>query len=518
MRSALLALVGILVLANSALAQARVPPADFVPLTSLPWNRGGATLDSVLKAIFLEPYRDIRYPVLAAYLRTMPVEDLGAAFEKCIDLEGVQSPNDLVTFFLNIWAERDPRACWKRTQELFKVVAIEEGWMAYDSWLQKPPITAQDIDALRASRFYLAPTALKSFPHGVEQSTLPANERVALMKAFTDRWFAAFGTWPGYWREEPVYADEASELLSYFERPPVPNMQVLSQLSGVEGNACFEVAMRRWLESDPTAAVQIMEKVKEHSDAQPEEIPALPPYGLYLLWAKADLPTLIRWAAPLRPFEDSRAAHVKGFLMPHVDQATRTRWIEQARGPEGEDSSANGLIHEWAKWDPKGALLVAASADPETFGAAACAAVAGPFGSEPFDLENTNGMGSGFTVLKNLDWSRLSDGFRSSAFAEGYAGMEIMERWGDIDIGGAAQFGFAFLIEAEYVAPEDFIDFLSGEDLFASGGNMIDRTFCALRTWAVFKPAEMEKWIATIKDPGIQKALHALLRDPWGPG
>jgi hypothetical protein len=47
---------------------------------------------------------------------------------------------------------------------------------------------------------------------------------------------------------------------------------------------------------------------------------------------------------------------------------------------------------------------------------------------------------------------------------------------------------------------------------------MIDRTFCALRVWAVVKPDEMKKWIATLDDAEMRKALTWLLEHPWGIG
>ena len=101
-------------------------PADFEPLTSLPWKKPDATLEGVLDAIFREPDSNIRYPVLAEYLRTVSVAQLGKAFDLCIALEGTQTPDELVDLFLPIWAKRDPKACWKRTKELFRLVGIED--------------------------------------------------------------------------------------------------------------------------------------------------------------------------------------------------------------------------------------------------------------------------------------------------------------------------------------------------------------------------------------------------------
>jgi hypothetical protein len=87
--------------------------------------------------------------VLGEYLRTIPVEQLGKAFDFCIKLEGTQTPEDLVAFFLKIWAKRDPKGCWKRTKGLFDVVGIGDGWLNYDSWKKRDPITVQNLTAIR---------------------------------------------------------------------------------------------------------------------------------------------------------------------------------------------------------------------------------------------------------------------------------------------------------------------------------------------------------------------------------
>lgn len=47
---------------------------------------------------------------------------------------------------------------------------------------------------------------------------------------------------------------------------------------------------------------------------------------------------------------------------------------------------------------------------------------------------------------------------------------------------------------------------------------MIDRTFCALRTWAVVRPDEMKIWIATLKEKDLRTALTWLVENPWGTG
>src|SRR4051794_24587350 len=87
-------------------------PTDFVPLTSAPWTQPNATVQSIVKAIYLEPEARLRSAVLAEYLHLIPVEELGRAFDICTGLEGTQSPDDLVRNFLEVWGERDPKVCW----------------------------------------------------------------------------------------------------------------------------------------------------------------------------------------------------------------------------------------------------------------------------------------------------------------------------------------------------------------------------------------------------------------------
>jgi hypothetical protein len=123
-------------------------PLDFEPLTSVPWTRADSGMEGDLDAIFREPNLSIRYSVLAEYLRTIPVAELSKAFDLCTRLEGTQTPDVLVAFFLEIWAKRDPRKCWERTRTLFGLV-IEHDWLSYDSWEKRPRIVVQDVSALR---------------------------------------------------------------------------------------------------------------------------------------------------------------------------------------------------------------------------------------------------------------------------------------------------------------------------------------------------------------------------------
>src|SRR5207253_2964198 len=127
----------------------------FEPLTSMPWKKPDAKLAEVLDTIFREPDPAIRYPILAEYLRSIPSKQLGPAFDICVGLEGEQAPDSIVAFLLAIWAQRDPAGCWERTQKLFHLVGIEDGWLGYDSWKERPRITVEDLKAIRASPYWI---------------------------------------------------------------------------------------------------------------------------------------------------------------------------------------------------------------------------------------------------------------------------------------------------------------------------------------------------------------------------
>ena len=197
--SLIIALLFISTVVNAKAERNNLKPSDFDPLTSLPWKKPGATLEGVLGAIFREPNIGIRYPVLGEYLRTISLGQLGRAFDMCIDLEGGQTPDYLIEFFLPIWAERDAHACWKRTRELFHLVGIEDGWLGYDSWSNRR-ITVRDLGAIRRSRFWIEQReVLTSFGLGVDASPLLKMERVRFMKGFTDLWFSTLPGLPEAW-------------------------------------------------------------------------------------------------------------------------------------------------------------------------------------------------------------------------------------------------------------------------------------------------------------------------------
>ncbi|MDQ3621459.1 MAG: hypothetical protein M3463_03095 [Verrucomicrobiota bacterium] len=490
------------------------PPADFEPLTSLPWKEADATLERVLNSIFREPSVTIRYPLLGEYLRTIPVEQLGKAFDICIRLEGTQTPNDLVAFFLKIWAKRDPQRCWKRTKNLFAIIGIENGWLNYDSWKKRDPITVENLSAIRASPFYLRSSALKGLPLGVDQSALTKGERVKIMTDFTQKWFRSFGSWPGYDPDRPGrYRDSFHPLESAFEMS-------IEQIRGRwQGNVmateeiAFEIGLRRWLKAEPSSAIQVIKRAQETKWPSPHQFDphSGPSIELLMLWAKADLPAMIRWAETLEIRSGERAVRVKGFLMSRVDASTRERWLAEAKSAVVDDDRTSNLMHAWAGWDPKGALEAAVvQKHPERITEVADAASRGPWGGLPY---NTSHFGLG--IIKDFDVMSIAPDIRETATQEWY---QILEHWGDIDIGETARYGLHYLLRTDYAPRDRLIRFFTGRDEYPDEGGMIDRTFCALRVWAVVQPSAMKAWISTQKDPEMAKALTWLLENPWGTG
>lgn len=497
---------------NLVAGRRNLPPADYGPLTSLPWKGTDATLDSALNSIFREPNVAIRYPVLGEYLRTIPVEQIGAAFDMCIKLEGTQQPEDLVALFLEIWAKRDPQACWGRVKDLFDVVGIEGGWLNYDSWLKRDAITVQSASAIRASPFYLPSSALKSFPVGVDQSVLAKNERVKILNEFAQKWFFAFGSWPGYDRKSLRRYEDRSHEIEYAFGMSIEQFRGRRQGHTItSGRIEFEIGMRRWLEMEPSSAVEVLKQAQEAKWPSPGRIEPLSGLSieLMMLGAKADLPAMIRWAETLEISKGEPALRVKGFLMSRVDAPTRDRWLEEAKSAAVDEDRSSNLIDEWARWDPKKGLEAAvARKDPELISDVADAASSGPWGGAPYDTSHF-----GLGVIKDFDVTSIPQEISETARREWY---QILEQWGKIDIGETASYGFNYLLRTNYAPRARLIRLFSGHDEYPDEGDMIDRTFCALRVWAVIRPDEMKTWIGTVEDEEMRQALSWMLDHPWG--
>lgn len=490
-------------------------PSDFRPLTSLPWKTEGATMESVLDAIFRETNSSVRYAILGQYLRLIPAGQLGKAFEGCIKRVGTETPDELVAFYLPIWSERDAVACWQRTRGLFRLIGIEDGWLNYDSWTQRDRITVKDLKAIRASSFWLEGWSLATFPLGVQKSALPMAARVRMMREFADTWFAAFGTWPKSNKEG--YSEHANSPYSLAEafEDPVEQLRIRTREVNSLDELTLEITMRRLLEADPASAPQLVAQLRgtrlPPGTGEQKEGFAVPSTELLMVWARCDLAGMIRWAESLDMRGDEVARDIRGFLMGRVDSKTRERWLAEAKSAGPEAGLMENLLCGWAVWDLKSALAAAvATNDADTIEQVGTIGAYGIGYGQPW-----NACHYGMGVIKDFDVAGLPEELRKKVIETW--GIMIMEEWGDIDIGEAARYGLDFLLRNNDYAPRsNLLKLFSGDDKFASDGNMIDRTFCALRVWAVVRPQEMKAWIATRKEQDLRKALTWLLEHPWG--
>lgn len=529
-----LAILAFLLAATLLPAQSPQPlkPTDFTPLISLPWKKPAATLETTLDAIFREPDPAIRYPVLALYLRALPAADLGRAFDQCIALEDTHTPDALVYFFLEIWARRDPQACWKRVQELFKVVGIEQDWRAYSDWNEK--IVVQDANAIKGSRFWLKSSSLKSFAVGVDESWLAKKDRLAILKQFADKWFAAFGTWPGVMHEADGfpwrYPTDQPGLTEAFAMPveKCPTFAVYQNVGGGSFRttiqpgykAAFEIAQRRWLASNPAAAPEILQKAltAEYQNPVDRLDPCAPQTGLLVIWSRLDSNGMFQWVESLDLKNDAdlgMATQAKGLLMATVTPVIRDRWVAEMRAISPEDES--WLLAEWAAWDPEKGFPAAieinkrdirtGAIDPTNFDTIDNAAQSA---TNRFRVINSHRFGCETVAATDIGALPAQ---AKSVFLEQWS--VILDFWAESDISAVAEYGVRFLGVADPDSRAKWLRYFAGERMNPTD-EIIRRTVAALRIWAVTNPAVMKSWIATLNDPDLEKSLNWLLAHPLG--
>jgi hypothetical protein len=475
-----------------------IKPLDFQPLTNLPWiEKPAATLEEQLKRIFLEPDPEIRYPVLAAYLRRIPSGDLEAAFDLCLRLEGTQCPQNLVSFFLPIWAERDPHTAWRRVEPLFQLQ--EHHWLSYDRW-DNEKIVFRNLEAMRKSSFWMDPRWLENFLAGLKLAQIPAEEKKTLRGAFMTRWSPIYDSPPS---EYPTadrwgYQLEAPELFEAFDIASENLPLAIHRFIQKEPTAGLKMIMRRWLAWQPEKALLIASMA-----AKPDDLPS----EFFLFWLRLAPETLIEWIETRLNFQkpDLRAM---GMVLSRLDEKKRQTWL--ARVKEADPDMWEDLLYHWAPWDPPAAMAVAvASKEPLLISRMPHEVVFG-FSRGPADTTRY-----GLSVVRDFNLSSLPKADKYVLFENWYV---LMEHWGIVDLGESARYGLHFMLATNYAPRADLIKLFSGDDAFSSDSDMIDRTFCALRMWAVLQPEEMKAWIATQPDADMRKALTWLLEHPWGTG
>ncbi|MGV3663218.1 MAG: hypothetical protein ACO1TE_23805 [Prosthecobacter sp.] len=487
-------------------------PTDFQPLTRLPWEQIKPNdTAKIMERIFREPHARIRCAVLGEYLREMPVGQLGMAFDLALMLEGRETPDDLVSQMLRIWAQRDPQAAWVCTQALAKQVGIEEGWLGYDSWYNDP-ITVRDGEGIKGARFWLDHGTLASFPQGVDASELPWAEKEPLLKAFTQFWFERFQNWPGG-GSVPSVRDHAAMspaggwgVVATFKGDALQLKSGDGRGAGLDAPEAYEVGLRRWLVERPQEMPQILERIRNKHWPAEGQMPARaagPSISLLLLWSQVDAAGMRAWATHVDNAQQDSAWLAKCILMAQVDDATRKQWLAEPQGDLRRDR-----LTQLASWQPEVAVSEALrSGDTEWITDALQLTVYG----ENSGCYNWSHFGLGY--LRDFDLNRLPKEAKT-LFVHECAGI-LMEQWGDVDVGECARFGLRVLPHGKWPERQELLNFFRGEADIGDDG-IVDRTFCSLRVWAVVRPAEMRAWLGTLKDKELRESLTWLLEHPWG--
>ena len=355
---------------------------------------------------------------------------------------------------------------------------------------------------MRKSSFWMDPRWLENFLAGLKLSQVPPSEKEALKNAFMARWSPLYDSPPSEHATGDTggYDLEASGLFEAFDIAPERIPTEIHRFIQKEPTAALKVLMRRWLVWKPEKAVLI---------AAMTENPDGLPFEFFLLWLRLTPETLIEWVETRLNF-NKPSFRAMGVVLSRVDDTRRQSWMAQVKAIDPDLGYFAKLFSAWAPWDPHAALEAAVDArDPFLFSQTAEAIVYG------FNRGTPNNTLYGLGVIRDLDLSLLPKMDRRLMFEEWYI---LMEQWRDIDLGEAARYGLEFMLKTDYAPPENLIKLFSGDDAFSSDSDMIDRTFCALRMWAVLRPKEMKAWIATQRDADMRKALTWLLEHPWGTG
>ncbi len=514
---------------SAAVEFPKLAEADFAPLTAIPWEQGGDSgekiaMPQVLRALYGEPNLGIRYRLLEEYLRFIPLSEMEAAFNLCVPLEGTEKPDHLVAFLIAIWADREPKGCWRWVQKLFAVAGLESDALDLDSWTHE--VEVHDLEGVRASSFWIDRSALKGFPLIIDRSNLlTSNEKVEILKEFSGRWFAAFAEWPGFAPGEHVkgYATRsdpkgnASLLDEFRRRLLVTKSEIESDLSALRtGNEQYgtEVVMRRIVVANPLFAPELVKIARRRNARVPSD-------EFLLLWARKDVGGMSRWVETLLPKTvpweerdlesyEKLEIRAKGVLLSLVEEGTRERWFNPPGDSSDEEKQEHvrALLASWARWDLQRAIEWAGR---KTITKAAMELV----NRAVYDWSNSDFRRSryAFQVLSSFDFSKLPPAVDKAVLGDAYS---FMEQWDSIDVASAAKFGLAYLLRTNYAPRKGLIAFFSGKDIYGGEDGMIDRTFCAMRLWAVVRPGEMKEWIKTVDDAELRKALLWLAEHPFG--
>jgi hypothetical protein len=223
---------------------------------------------------------------------------------------------------------------------------------------------------------------------------------------------------------------------------------------------------------------------------------------------------MLRWIGV--PMNHTARPTAQGILMSSVDADVREQWLQEAsQGAEKPPSSLVELLEAWSRVNPLQALEATGKyRDPDILCGVANEAVYP--GASSYNRSHP-----GLEAVRAYDLRRVLPHMSEEAVESigWHWGYTEMEQWLEVDAGEAARYGFEYLTrfpDLKVISRGDLIRLLEGDDDAASDSDMIDRTLCALRFWAMWKPDEMRKWIAGLGDAEMQKALTWTLMNPWG--
>lgn len=478
---------------------------EFLPLTSLPWSEHGLAVPDVLEKIFKEPDPQVRYPVLAEYFRKhLSGTQLGAAFELCVKLEGTQRPIDLVGLLLPLWAAREPEQALAKTKELMECVVLEGHPLDLDRWDSRP-LRVVNLDAFRASSYWLNVSSLGGLGPTLADPGRPVELRKQLMRDCANLFIDRAGALPN--SPATDYSDQDLELIQVLELP-AENLKTRLLAAGEteRKSASFRAGAARLMALQPAAAQEWLELLPVGSDLACH----------LLLWSKLDRAGMLQWTNTPHTLNHPTRRTAQGILMNSVDADVREQWLDEAsQAAEKPSSSLVELLEAWSRVNPLQALEAAGKyGDPDILCGLANEAVypgASSYNRSHPGLEAVRGYD-----LRRVLLDMSEEAVQSVVWHWGYTEME---QWLEVDAGEAARYGFECLTrfpDSKVISRGDLIRLLKGDDDAASDSDMIDRTLCALRFWAMWKPDEMRKWITGLKDPEIQKALTWTLENPWG--
>lgn len=478
---------------------------EFLPLTSLPWSEHGLAVPDVLEKIFKEPDPEVRYPVLAKYFRNhLSGAQLGAAFELCVKLEGTQRPNDLVGLLLPLWAAREPEQALAKTKELMECVVLEGHPLDLDRWDNRP-LRVVNLDAFQASSYWLNVSSLGGLGPALADPGRPVELRKQLMRVYANLFIDKAGALPN----SPASGYSARDLeLNQVLELSAENLKTRLLAAGEteRKSASFRAGVARLMALQPAAAQEWIELLPIDSDL----------HCHLLLWSKLDRSGMLEWIDAPRLTNDTVRRTAQGILMSSVEANVRKRWIDAAsRVAENPPSSLVELLEAWSRVTPLQALEAAGKyGDPDILCGVANEAVypgASSYNRSHPGLEAVRGYD-----LRRALLDMSEEAVQSVVWHWGYTEME---QWLEVDARESARYGFEYLTrfpDSKVISRGDLIRLLKGDDDAASDSDMIDRTLCALRFWAMWKPNEMQKWIAGLGDAEMQRALTWTLMNPWG--